>query len=145
MDSLITAVARHARAAMGYTPPAPYASLRWGRDPSKLMRSVLAHISGTVRRARQHLGLQPVADFEEAQRLGAHGWTQSVLPEKRRIGWVFLQGAKFGGERGERCRVAEHPFLHQRVTVALGRRGNVEIVVLRVVLHPPESAASVGE
>src|ERR1700681_730951 len=62
---------------------------------------------------RQDLHLQPVADLEKPQRLDAHGGTQPVLPEQRRIGWVCLQSAKFGGERCERRSVGERPFPDQ--------------------------------
>ena len=64
---------------------------------------------------------------------------------KRRIGGVRLQGCRSATNAASAERVAEHPFADQRLAVALGGRCNIEVVVLRVVLHAPERAAFVGE
>src|ERR1700679_1480830 len=89
--------------------------------------------------ARVYLGLQPVADFGEAQRFGAHGGTEAVLPENRGVGGVCLKRAKIGGKGGELGGVAEHALGDQGLAVALGDGGDVDEVIFRVILHAPES------
>src|SRR5271165_1129665 len=91
----------------------------------------------TLPASGQHLNLQPVADLEKTQRFGVQRGTQRVFPEQSRIRRVRLQRAKLGGESVERRTVAKHALADEGVTVALGRGRYIEIVVFRMVLHPP--------
>src|SRR5271170_6237036 len=91
--SAIAAGASAIASSTGAAPPSRSAQPK----ASRVGRMCLCLLRGT----RQHTGLEPVADFEEAQRLALDGVPQSVLPEQRRIRGARLQGAQVGGERGE--------------------------------------------
>ena len=49
---------------------------------------------------------------------------------------------RFGGERASAATSRNIPSVDQRLAVALGGRGDIAIVVFRVVLHAPEGAAA---
>src|SRR5579872_2830766 len=101
--------------------------------------------SAMLVRAYFYLALEPVADLGQAQRLTVHGGAQPVLPEQRRIVRVGLQCAQLLCKLRQRLPIGERAFIHQRLAVAFGDRGNIDIVVFRMILHSPEAAATVFE
>jgi len=85
--------------------------------------------------------MQPVADFEQAQRRGAHGRTQARA--SRAASYRMGSPARVRSSPANAASAVASrniPSLTSRLAVALGRRGNVHIVVFRVVvLHTPRT------